>query len=335
MRYTPLTVALLLSLSEAALADPCPPPLPTAPGGFRRARTVLAIEVAGPPNHRGQDVLAPVGAPQVLVAKMAYGVVDKDLKDEDVDVLVQRGGSCSAWELLGTVRTTREGEIPDVRLGTWDDGGRVLVEVPEDRRLPVGRHAVRARAQGDGSFAAFWLWVVPAGVEIAVFDVDGTLTGGDGQLWHELAEAAEGERSPAAVRDGAKELVLAWAAKGVLPVYLTGRPDTLRSLTERWLREQGFPPGVVRHADRLRETAPTDESVGRFKVRVLRELEGRGAKLRGAYGNASTDSYAFREAGVPAGRSHVLSADASWAAEAARVAKEPKARVAAPTATGW
>lgn len=324
-------VAVMLLAPAAGRAEPCPPPLPATEPGFRHARALLVVE-AGPANHRGQDVIAVAGGPQVLVAKMAYGVVDKDLKDEDVDVFAQRGGACAPWELLGTARTTREGDLPEERLGTWDDGGRVLLEVPDPQRLPVGRHAVRARVRGDGTAAAFSLWVVRPGTEVAIFDVDGTLTTGDDQLWKELAEAAEGERRPPAAQEAAQALAHAWVAKGVLPVYLTGRPDTLRGFTERWLRDQGFPPGVIRHADRLREAVPTDDSVGRFKVRALRGIAER-ATVRAAYGNAATDAFAYAEAGIPQARVHM--AAGSWVQEVARVGKEPRARVTAPRPEGW
>lgn len=332
-----MIIGAILALGAAgeAAADPCPPSAVPSAQGFRHKRSALWA-ASGPANHRGQDVVAPPGGRQLLVGKMAYGLVDKDLKDEDVDVLVQRGDSCSPWERLGVARTSREGALDADLLGTPDDGGRVLLEVPKAKRLPVGRHAVRLLVHGDETSADFSLWVVPRGTEVAVFDVDGTLTTGDDELWRQLAEEVEGEREEPEMQPGSRDVAKAWAARGVLPVYLTGRPDTLRMLTERWLREKGFPPGVLRHTDQLRQAVPIDESVGDFKAAVLKDLQSRaGLVVRAAYGNAGTDRYAYRKAGIPDARVHMVGAGLDWPAESKRVEKEPAAKKAAPRPAGW
>ena len=62
----------------------------------------------GSANHRGRDMVLTPSDTQWVLGKIAYGAIDKDLKDEDVDVWVQR--DCGArWEKLGTTRTTSDG----------------------------------------------------------------------------------------------------------------------------------------------------------------------------------------------------------------------------------
>src|SRR5690606_39947403 len=67
-----------------------------------------------------------------LLGKFAYGEIDKDLKDEQVDVYVLR--NCTgAWELLGSAMTTEERAHPTVE-GVEDTGGWVYFQVPEDQQ---------------------------------------------------------------------------------------------------------------------------------------------------------------------------------------------------------
>jgi hypothetical protein len=62
---------------------------------------------AGSAHHRGRDLFVNPGAKQTIIGKIAYGIVDKDLEDEEVDVYAQRDCG-SAWELLGSTITTGE-----------------------------------------------------------------------------------------------------------------------------------------------------------------------------------------------------------------------------------
>ena len=296
--------------SAAAEQGTCesPPPLPERTSkGWRRNRTALLTVTQGPANHRGQDVVVAVGEPQTLNAKLAYGPYDKDLKHEDVEVFIQREPPCSAWESLGTVRTTKEGEIPSSKLGTWDDGGRAFVEIPPDKRLPEGRYPVVFRAVGDGSKARLFLYVLPPGSPVVIFDIDGTLTTGDDQLVQEVAAKVLEHKYVPVMREGAPEVAKAWVDAGVQPIYLSGRPDLLKSETEKWLHDKGFPVGPLHLADRLRETVVGDDFVGTFKVAWLARLEAQ-AKVRivAAYGNAHTDIVAYRKAGIDPARTFIV-----------------------------
>lgn len=97
------------------------------------------IVLAGSANHRGRDQVVVAGTTPTIVGKFAYGLADKDLKDEDVDIFLQQG--CGGdWAKLGTTRTTEEGAHSNVE-GFEDDGGRVFYKLP--RQLPVGRHRIQ------------------------------------------------------------------------------------------------------------------------------------------------------------------------------------------------
>src|SRR4051812_30651002 len=62
------------------------------------------VVAAGAAHHRGRDQILSVGDPQWVIGKITYSAVDKDLKDEDVDIFVERGCG-GTWEKLGTVKT--------------------------------------------------------------------------------------------------------------------------------------------------------------------------------------------------------------------------------------
>jgi phosphoserine phosphatase len=283
-------------------------PLAFAPEGDPQGwhhdlEAALAI-LQGPANHRGQDVVAREGDPELLIGKFAYGLADKDLKDEDVEVFVQDDAPCGDWRSLGLETTSEDGEFGD-RFGIEDDGGRVFFAVPE--ALPFGWHPVRMLVQGDHSLAAFRLAVVRPRTKAVVFDIDGTLTTGDLELVLELlAQVFSGEHVPA-MQDGAPAVAQAWADRGYLIVYLTGRPDLLRRSSEQWLVDHGFPPGVVHLTDTLGQTLPTSGGVARYKTEFLRRLqEEAGLELFAAYGNATTDIEAYEAAGIPKERTYIV-----------------------------
>jgi phosphatidate phosphatase PAH1 len=142
------------------MKDPAPP----AARAFRHGRSRL-VAASGAPNHRGRDALVVVGEPQVAEFKLAYGFIDKDLKDEDVAVELHDGGAILT---LATLATSRD--APD------DDGGRIRYTFPAGRELPPGRHRLIATVLGDGTQAELAIVVVPPGSGAFVSDIDGTLT---------------------------------------------------------------------------------------------------------------------------------------------------------------
>lgn len=321
---------------------PLPFPMPTSETAWLSLSSEITSNL-GPANHRGQDVIVREGAPQILVGKFAYSFLDKDLIDEDVDIWMQREVPCGAWEHLGTFRTSDDGEY-GTTYGIEDDGGRVFFEVPADKRFPVGRYPVRMVVGGDLTLASFDLVVVAEGTQAIVTDIDGTLTTGDDQLMTEIAfEIFSGTYVQEAYPDGDR-MLSTWADKGYLIVYVTGRPDFLRPMTERWV-EPRFPPGPLHLTDTNGQALPTNDGVGTYKLSFLEYLENQDIDIVAAYGNATTDIYAYLAAGLPkdrifiigkhAGEEGTMALSGSYTAHLPWVEAFPAATHPAPRAFGW
>jgi hypothetical protein len=248
---------------------------------WRRNRTSLSVQ-AGEANHAGKDVVAAPGAPGTLTAKFSYGKIGKDLEEEDVMIFLD---DCTGWKALGRRRT--------------DDDGRISIQAPD---LPAGVYEVRFQVAGDRSLAASSLWVLPKGTRVIVTDIDATLTTSDAALWTQLREGKLRETTyPTAV-----ELMRAHEEKGHVIVYMTGRPYWLQAHTRNYLAALSFPPGVLRVTDSNTDILPTEDSVGAYKLSNLKSLLGAGLAIDFAYGNATTDIFAYLGAGIPADRSWII-----------------------------
>lgn len=256
--------------------------LPGARAKWRHKRSKL-VAGAGDARHFANDALALPGAKAALAAKITYGSVSKDLEDEDVEVLLH---DCDGWKTVA-------------RATTDDDGwARATVTAP----AKPGVHAVVFRVAGDGTMTSTRLWVVPEGTALAVFDLDGTLTTSDDEIKNEVLQdyfsrVGSGKYDPQAY-PGAADLTLTALQKGYLPVYLSGRPYWLLGHSRDWLQRGKFAPGPVIHTQRHRDVAPNEQGVGRFKRDVLSTLAANRWRIDRAYGNATTDVWAYANAGV-------------------------------------
>jgi len=254
-----------------------------APKSSWRHTTSRLIAGLGWPVHSASDVTARPGQVASLRAKLAYGgPLSKDLEDEWVWVFVH---DCTAWRYVGYAKT--------------DDDGRATFNLSQS--LPAGVYDVRFEVVGDATVLPLRLWVLPAGTHLAVVDIDGTLTEDDGELFEEILLGWQPEPYPAAVD-------LAWAedARDQVLVYLTGRPYILAEQTRRWLDDLGFPPGVVQLARTAGEVVPSNSGVGDYKAAYLASLRGAGYRLDEAFGNATTDIYAYARAAIPLARTWII-----------------------------
>lgn len=251
---------------------PCAaPPFTRADWNHRRSALVAA---SGEPRHVAADTIVAAGATPRLDGKFAYGAASKDLEDEVVLPFIGTAG-CDAVA-AEPART--------------DDDGRVHAAAPA---LAAGHHRFWLTVAGDGTHAEAGVWVVPAGTPAVLFDVDGTLTTDDGELFDDLLG-----RGTAAAFDGAAAVARRWAEKGYLIVYVTGRPYLLRDHTRRWLEAGGFPYGPLFTPVRIRDARPTVAGVGAYKREVLVDLQARGVVFARAYGNAATDVCAYVQANI-------------------------------------
>ncbi|MCA9568436.1 MAG: hypothetical protein KC656_11360 [Myxococcales bacterium] len=258
-----------------------------ATGDFEHfSSSLVALDFA---RHVADDALATDAGPIRLDAKLAYGALNLDLEDEAVEIWID---SCSGPEHVATAWT--------------DDSGRVAVELPADTVDAYGELGVFFRVVGDGTVARSTLRRFPVGTHLAVFDIDGTLTTSDSELFYDLfSELGDGSYVPEA-RAGALETVEARMAQGYEVVYLTGRPYWLDGISRGWLDQLGFPASTLHLAHRTSEILPFDSSVGDYKAAWLDRLAADGFSVDVAYGNATTDIYGYRMAGVPLETTHIV-----------------------------
>ncbi|MBX7193525.1 MAG: phosphatidylinositol transfer protein [Sandaracinaceae bacterium] len=295
----PDAAALDAGPRECPLPPACDAPYPDlgATSSWRHSIATPITVGMGAPRHRGRDLFLTETDPQWALAKFAYGVADDDLKDEDVDLYLDRGCS-GAWEMLGTAATTNDGDHATVE-GVEDTGGRIFFEIPSELRLEPGRHRVLFVVRGDHSVAEQWIDVLPASTRFVVTDVDGTQTESETAAWASLLTGS----GPAAQPHGA-EALHAFARRGYRIFYLTARPEWLEARTHEWLVELGYPPGLVHTT--LGFTGATEGPAETFKTEELAALEARfpGAIAWGI-GNTRTDAASYVSTGLPA--DHIVS----------------------------
>jgi phosphatidate phosphatase APP1 len=234
------------------------------------------VVATGGPGHSAEDRVVATAAALELRGKFTYGLISKDLEGELVRVYLD---DCSGWVDLGAHET--------------DADGRVAVAGPTD--LPPGEYGVRFEVAGDLSATASTAWVLPPGTHLAVTDIDGTLTTSDTELFREILD---GSHVPEAY-PGAVELTEAHAALGHVIVYLTGRPYLLTDVTRAWLADLGFAAGALHLTDEALDVLPTEAQVGAYKLAFLQSLIDAGFVLDLAYGNATTDIYAYLGVAIP------------------------------------
>jgi hypothetical protein len=249
---------------------------PAPDQGWRHTASEILVET-GSPNHSGQDVVTPPGATS-LPGKFTYGTLSADLEDEDVRVFLY---DCQTWRDLGAFATDGDGRIA----------------APLDPTPPVGVYEVRFQVLGDQSLTTSYLWVLPLGTRLIVTDIDGTMTQSDSELFMQMYD---GSHVPVPY-PGAVALTTSYRELGYVVFYLTGRPYWLTPHTRGWLNDLAFTPGPLRVTDSNADSIPSESGVGDFKKGVLTGHMGTGYPFDAAYGNATTDIYAYLGAGFAPG----------------------------------
>ncbi len=249
---------------------------------WRHSIATPIVTAAGAPNHSGKDTLAKPGLPSMLPGKFTYGTISKDLEDEDVLVFLD---DCQGWIELGRFAT--------------DSDGRMSAPAPA---LPTGVYEVKFQVGGDRSTTTSFLWVLPAGTRAVVSDIDATLTTNDSEVFQQILDGSYIPQTyPNAV-----ELTRAHERRGHIVLYMTGRPYWLSNQTRGYLAARGFAPGPLRVADSNTDIVPTEGSVGAYKLANLKALIAAGLVVDFAYGNATTDIFAYLGAGIPPDRTWII-----------------------------
>jgi hypothetical protein len=283
---------------------------PDSSQGWRHLGTNLTVS-AGAPRHDAADALVTSSKDVTLAAKFTYGVIKKDLEDENIRTYID---DCSGWHALADVRTDSDG----------------VAHPALDVTLPDGIYDVKLVVLGDGSIASATMWILPRGTHLALFDIDGTLTTDDAELIIDIAEDIYDGDYVAQAYPGAIDLVSAHAGIGHIPVFMTGRPRWLSGVTRTWLADLHAPIAPLILAPGNAEALPFESGVGDFKLDTIAALEARGFIVDLGHGNASTDIYAYLGAGLPATQTWIIGEHAAeqgtqdpgpdWVSRAAQVA---------------
>lgn len=281
------------STGESSGSEPpaveCAPELgaPTAWRHDLRARAVLRL---GSAHHSTQGPLVVVGSEIELRGKFAYGRFSKDLEDESVRAFV-RTGECR-WREVGTGLTDRDGRVT-IRAGS----------------LPRGLHDYRLVVSGDHTMARGVIAVLAPGSPIVVFDIDGTLTISDGEVFEEALLGSTPE-----IFEGAGAVVNHYVEQGVQPVYITGRTYHFQRATIDWLEGRGLARGPLHTTDSVSEALP-GSNVEEYKQAFLEQIAELGFPVVAAYGNASSDVCAYARSGVATDHTYIVGPNAGTACE--------------------
>jgi hypothetical protein len=134
-----------------------------------------------------------------------------------------------------------------------------------------------------------------------VTDIDETLTISDAEFTMQIAD---GTYDPMA-REGAAELITAYADLGYRVLYLTARADTIvtstgesaEDATHRWLMEHGFPMGE-RTEVQLASSFVINSAAAEYKAQAIMDRQAAGWVFDYAYGNALSDIQGYATAGI-------------------------------------
>ncbi len=279
--------------------DPLPNLGPKRP--FKHFHSTL-ITKTGSASHRARDIYTTVGKETWATAKFAYGLADADLKGEEVDVYI-KGGCGKPWQKLGTFTTTEDDEHETVD-GVEDTGGHVYINLAESLPSPlaVGHYQLFYAVAGDGTTVSANLEVLAPETKVLVTDVDGTLTSS------ELASATSLIGISPSAHPGAAELLTAFYRRGYFIYYLTARPEWMGKISHDWIKEKGFPPGLLNTTQFL--GGAVGEAASQFKVEEMKLLrEKTGIVPSFAFGNKESDVAAFAQAGIAPANSYYYKLD--------------------------
>ena len=260
---------------------PVPGPLPfqTASNAFETS-AAADWKIDNPHvTHSGMDIVGST-SPQELSGTMTRSsgtlLSQKGVVDEWVSLWSRDGAG--AWLQLGRVKT--------------DGLGAFSLTVPADQHFAVGTGSVFSVLEGDGTCAVHGAFIWPAGTQVIVTDIDGTITFDDNELLKQLME------DPAYVpkeNQSASQMLNTWADKGYQVVYLSARPHNLRGISREWLHGIRAPFGPFRTADAFVYGDSAREYKAEFLNRVATDL---GWQIVAVYGNADSDIQAYEDADI-------------------------------------
>ncbi len=229
-------------------------------------------------QHSAQDILVAEGKDVVIEGKFTYGTFSKDLEDEVIEVWID---DCSGTLLrLGEVITNGD--------------GRSKLIVAAANFQGTGAFQIYQRVVGDGTYIVSTLRILPSKTKLVVFDIDGTLTLSDDELWSNIFD----ENYEPIARAGADALTQFWYRTNYEIIYLSGRHYLLTGRSRQWLAKGGYAEGTLIMAQSFGEVWPSRGGVGEYKRKYLQYLQDSGFVIEAAYGNSKTDIYAYEKVNI-------------------------------------
>jgi hypothetical protein len=212
-------------------------------------------------------------------AKTNTGLISDVLGGENVSLWFYDTGA-KMWTSVATTKTDA-------------DGGYALATT--GLSAPAGE-PVYAMLDADGSCAVHYDYLYPAGTQVVVVDIDGTLTTDNGQIITQLSNETYVPKMPTA----ANTLTTEWVKKGYPVIYLTARPHAYRAESRSWLTSQGFARGAL-------ITENGGEAADAYKAIWLKRMtQTFGWQIAAAYGNEQTDLNAYGAVNVPVDKLFVI-----------------------------
>ena len=261
------------------------PLTPEEPTGFNSwTNSILSAQGVYPV---AQDVVTLPNSDFNVTSWFGLGTLRVGAKNEDV---VHKMDSCGSWDTLGNSKTDRD--------------GRAMLQ--NNQLSGAGRFKVSHQMLANGSAITSTVNVLPAGTHFVVFDIDGTLTTDNGQF---VRQQLHPEYVPVAF-PAAQAATQAWVAKGYIVLYLSGRPTDASIQTRSWLDNLGFAKGPTHLTETPAQVVPTERGVGTFKKDYLKSLMDKGYVIDYAYGNETTDIYAYTGIGLSPDKVFILGANA-------------------------
>jgi hypothetical protein len=265
------------SVSAISCPDPDGLPFPTETGEFvDDASAGLGDERR--PGYAGFDILGPVPDEVRVRGWMGHHVEWDSWGYEEEDVGIWGWTAARGWVEHGREATRTADSAGDYRLNV--DGAAL----PADIFYGV--------LEGSGACSTHGIYAWPAGTQVVIADLDGTMTVGDAELFSWFDDE---EYVPRMWTD-ADTLLQTWASKGFKVVYLTGRPHPLRGWTRSWMDDMEFPNGPLKTAPELLASFEAVQYKSGFVTEIQDEL---GWEVVAAYGNSSGDIDGYEEGGVP------------------------------------
>lgn len=266
MFYKLLLLGITLSTYSFAICNQLEPDSGLKPEGFKRQiNRALSWFTT---HHTASDVITTPGHDTPLQAQFMYGALHKGLEYEDVEILID----------------TCESNLVTLGKVTSNDEGMVQINLNSSKLPQKGAYRVWMRVVGDNSSTTFTLRVLEPKTKLAIFDFDGTLT------FSNLNSNA---------RAGASELTHALNNKNLEIVYLSGRHYFLSGWTRRLIQQHDLAEGSLVVGQSIYDVLPIEASVGEFKADYLEYLKSLGLELERAYGNTTSDLFAYQKAGIP------------------------------------